>query len=61
MQITTDYRKIKTSMQKVKTKYFMQEVPQLLLKGKWLEEAGFEANIMTTIKVEKGRITILNL
>ena len=45
----------------MKTKYFTAEVPQLILKGKWLEEAGFDANIMTTIKVEKGRITILNL
>ena len=51
-------RKIKTSMQYVKGRYFRKEVPQLLLKGKWLELAGFQANTVTKILVENKRITI---
>jgi len=45
-------------MQYVSGKYFRQEVPQILLKGKWLELAGFQANVITKILVENKRITI---
>lgn len=56
-----NFRKIKTQSKIIGTKYDIRAIPQLLLKGLWLQEAGFEPGVSCSVKVEMGRITILNL
>jgi hypothetical protein len=54
-----NYRKIKISNRFEKRKWDQKLVPALMLKGEWLKEAGFEADSHCSIKVEKGRLTLL--
>lgn len=35
-------------------------VPKLTLSGKWLQEAGFEPNNVVHVRVENGKLTIVN-
>lgn len=54
---------------KLKIKYFYRAfgnwnhrhyktVPQIILQGNWLEQAGFQPGDQVTIKVEDGQLTI---
>jgi hypothetical protein len=54
-----DYRKLKVAEKHVRNKWNEKKVPELKLCGEWLRNAGFEPGDNCTIKVEKGRITIL--
>jgi hypothetical protein len=54
-----DYRELKVAEKHVRNKWDEKKVPQLLLCGEWLRAAGFEPGDKCTIKVEKGRLTIL--
>lgn len=56
-----EFRKIKTQEKWEKRKWDLKTVPQLLLKGEWLKEAGFDAGTTCSIKVENGRLTILSI
>lgn len=56
-----NFRKIKTSKKIVRRKYDKKWVPVLMLQGEWLKEAGFSEQMNCSIKVENGRIIILNL
>lgn len=56
-----EFRKIKTQEKWEKRKWDLKIVPQLLLKGEWLRDAGFDVGITCSIKVENGRITILSI
>lgn len=38
--------------------YKYQNTPTIMLKGKWLEEAGFDIGQPISVKVEHGMITI---
>ena len=55
------FRKLKTQKKYIGGTYNLRVIPQLLLKGQWLLDAGFEPGINCSLKVEKGRITILSL
>jgi hypothetical protein len=57
----TEFRKLKIQPKYIGRKNDLRSLPQLLLKGKWFEEAGFEPGCYCSLKIEKGRITILNL
>jgi len=35
-------------------------VPKLTIQGKWLEEAGFEVADVVHVKMENGKLTIVN-
>jgi hypothetical protein len=35
-------------------------VPKLILSGKWLLEAGFQSSDLVHVKVENGKLTIVN-
>ena len=35
-------------------------VPKLILSGKWLFEAGFQSSELVHVKVENGKLTIVN-
>lgn len=35
-------------------------VPKLTLQGNWLEEAGFKVADVVTVRVENGKLTIVN-
>lgn len=56
-----EFRKIKTQEKWERRKWFNKKTPQILLKGEWLKVAGFEAGSNCSIKVEKGRLTILSI
>lgn len=55
----TNYRKVKTQRKFDKRDWGHVTVPSLILKGKWLEDAGFDSGMQCSVKVEKGRLTIL--
>lgn len=38
--------------------YKYQDIPTIMLKGKWLEEAGFDIGQPISVKVEKQMLTI---
>lgn len=38
--------------------YNYQEVPSIILKGKWLETAGFDIGTELVVECEKGRLII---
>ena len=37
---------------------YKQAPPQILLQGKWLEQAGFSAGDKITVKCQEGQLTI---
>ena len=39
--------------------YNYQEVPAIVLKGKWLEAAGFDIGTDLLVECDRGKITIL--
>lgn len=56
-----DIRKIKVQSRFISSRWKYKEIPQLRLEGDWLQDAGFEPGSKTTIKVEQGRLTIINI
>lgn len=56
-----EIRKIKVQGRYVRTTWASKTVPELKLQGDWLHDAGFECGSKTTIKVEQGRLTIINI
>lgn len=57
-------KKLKTRKLKVHERYnnnsnFYVKVPEICLKGKWLEEAGFAPNDYISVICEDGKITIV--
>lgn len=40
--------------------YNYHNVPAIVLKGKWLEDAGFQINDTVSIEIDEGVISIVN-
>lgn len=51
-------RKIKIQPKYIMRKYDQTIVPELLLKGKWLEEAGFKAGHTVQVEQKKNKLVI---
>lgn len=51
-----DMRKLKVYKQ---SGYHYKPTPAITLKGKWLEELGFEAGTPLTVQCEEGRLVIV--
>jgi hypothetical protein len=51
-------RSLKVQETEAHRRYTRKSKPALLLKGAWLEEAGFNSNSRVLVTVENGKITI---
>jgi toxic protein SymE len=56
-----NFRNIKIQDKFERRKWANKLVPSLKLQGEWLREAGFTSGENCSIKVERGRLTIIAL
>ena len=61
IKLMEKFRKIKIQDKYEKRKWDTKLVPSLKLQGEWLRAAGFTGGENCTIKVERGRLTILSI
>lgn len=52
------YTSIRHTVRATKMTTYYSRTPSLLLKGNWLEEAGFATDTPVTIAVERGQLVI---